>query len=153
MPQSLSNVLIHVVFSTKQRVPYLRTPNLRGTMAGYIVGILRNIKCPSLIIGVVEDHTHILCGLHRTTTIAQLVEEVKTSSSARIKEEGEGAKLKDFHWQNGCGAFSVSPSNIEQVKAYITGQEEHHRKRTFQEEYRLMLERHEIQFDERYVWD
>ena len=151
MPQSLSNVLIHVVFSTKHRQPYLRTPDLRGIMTGYVIGILRNIKCPSLIIGAVEDHMHILCSLHRTVTIANLVEEVKTSSSARIKEEGPA--VGDFHWQNGYGAFSVSPSNVEQVKAYIAGQEEHHRKRTFQEEFRLMLERHGIEYDERYVWD
>lgn len=109
------------------------------------------MKCPSLIVGTVDDHAHILCSLHRTTTIAQLVEEVKTSSSSRIKEEASA--LKGFHWQNGYGAFSVSPSNIEQVKTYIAGQEEHHRKRTFQEEYRLMLERHGIEYDERYVWD
>ena len=84
-------------------------------------------------------------------TIAQVVEEVKTSSSVRIKEEGPA--LGDFHWQNGYGAFSVSPSNIEQVKTYIAHQEEHHRKMTFQEEYRKMLERHGIEYDERYVWD
>jgi putative transposase len=151
VPQSLSNVLIHVVFSTKQREAFLHTPDLRGIMTGYLIGILRNIKCPSLIVGVVEDHVHILCVLHRTMTIAKLVEEVKTSSSARIKEEGKA--LADFHWQNGYGAFSVSPSNVEPVKAYIADQEEHHRKRTFQEEYRLILERHGIEYDERYVWD
>jgi putative transposase len=151
VPQSLSNVLIHVVFSTKDRQPYLRTPDLRGTMTGYVIGILRNIKCPSLIVGAVEDHMHILCGLHRTVTIANVVEEVKTASSARIKEEGPN--VRDFHWQNGYGAFSVSPSNVEQVKAYIAAQEEHHRKRTFQEEFRLILERHGIECDERYVWE
>ncbi len=151
MPQSLSNVLIHVVFSTKHRHPHLATPELRGTMAGYMVGILRNINCPSLIIGGTEDHMHILCNLHRTVSVAQLVEEVKTNSSIRIKEEGPG--LRDFHWQNGYGAFSVSQSNVEQVKAYITSQEEHHRRRDFQAEFRLMLERHGIQYDERYVWD
>jgi putative transposase len=151
VPQSLSNVLIHVVFSTKHRQPYLRTPDLGGIMTGYVVGILRNVKCPSLIVGAVEDHMHILCSLHRTVTIANLVEQVKTSSSARIKEEGPA--LREFHWQNGYGAFSVSPSNLEQVRTYIAGQEEHHRKRTFQEEFRLMLERHGIQYDERYVWD
>lgn len=151
MPQSLSNVLIHLAFSTKHRRPYLRTPKLRGTMTGYMVGILRNIKCPSLILGAVEDHVHILCCLHRTVTIARLVEEVKTGSSVRIKQEGPA--LGDFHWQNGYGAFSVSPSNVEQVKTYIANQEEHHRKRTFQEEFRLMLERHGIEYDERYVWD
>jgi REP element-mobilizing transposase RayT len=120
-------------------------------MAGYMVGILRNVKCPSLIIGAVEDHVHILCNLHRTVTIAQVVEDLKTTSSVRIKEEGP--VLRDFHWQNGYGAFSVSQSNVEQVKAYIAGQEEHHRKRSFQEEFRLMLERHGVEFDERYVWD
>jgi putative transposase len=151
MPQSLSNVLIHLVFSTKNRHPFLNTPNLRGTMTGYMVGTLRNIKCPSLIVNAVDDHVHILCSLHRTVTIAQLVENVKTSSSARIKEEGPA--LSNFHWQNGYGAFSVSPSNVEQVKEYIANQEEHHRKRSFQEEYRLMLERHAIEYDERYVWD
>jgi len=151
VPQSLSNVLIHLVFSTRLRRPYLRSPELRGVMTGYMVGILRNIKCPSLIIGAVEDHVHVLCNLHRTVTIAQLVEELKTSSSARIKEEGPS--LRDFHWQNGYGAFSVSQSNAEQVKTYVAGQEEHHRKRSFQEEFRLMLQRHGIEFDERYVWD
>jgi putative transposase len=151
MPQSLSNILVHVVFSTKHREPHLSTPELRGTMAGYMVGTLRNLKCPSLLIGAVEDHVHIFCAVHRTMAIARLVEEVKTSSSARIKEEGPS--LRNFHWQNGYGVFSVSPSNAEQVKTYLANQEEHHRKRTFQEEYRLMLERHGIEYDERYVWD
>jgi putative transposase len=151
MPQSLSNVLVHVVFSTKHRRPFLETPELRGVMTGYMVGILRNIKCPSLVIGAVADHVHILCSLHRTLTIAQLVEEIKTSSSVRIKQEGPA--LADFRWQNGYGAFSVSPSNVEQVKTYIANQEEHHRKMTFQEEYRKILERHGIEYDERYVWD
>jgi REP element-mobilizing transposase RayT len=151
VPQSLSNVLIHVVFSTKHRRPFLRMPELRGTMTGYVIGTLHNIKCPSLIVGVTEDHVHILCNLHRTATIARLVVDVKTSSSKRIKQEGPA--LADFQWQNGYGAFSVSKSNIEQVEAYIADQEEHHRKRTFQEEFRLMLERHGLQYDERYVWD
>jgi len=151
MPQSLSNVLIHVVFSTKNRYPWLRKPEVRDVMTGYLIGTLQNIHCPSLIVGVVEDHVHILCNLHRTISIAKLVEELKTSSSARIKQEG--AQLHDFHWQNGYGAFSVSQSNAEEVRRYIANQEEHHRKRTFQEEFRLMLERHHIEYDERYVWD
>jgi putative transposase len=99
MPQSLANALLHVVFSTKHRTPFLNTPELRGTMTGYLVGTLQNIDCPSLIVGVVEDHVHILCNLSRTLTIAKLVEELKASSSARIKEEG--AAVKDFYWQNG----------------------------------------------------
>jgi putative transposase len=151
MPQSHANVLVHIVFSTKNRYPFLQEEAVRGAMTGYLVGTLRNIKCPSLIVGVVKDHVHILCNLSRTVTIAKLVEEVKTSSSVRIKEEGP--KLKDFHWQNGYGAFSVSQSNVEEVKRYIANQEEHHRTRTFQEEFRLILEKHGIEYDERYVWD
>ena len=151
MPQSLSNVLLHVVFSTKHRRPFLRDPQHRDVMTGYLVGTLRNLKCPSLIVGVQEDHVHILCNLHRTVTIAKLVEEIKTNSSARIKEEGPA--LKDFHWQNGYAAFSVSQSNVEAVKRYIATQDEHRRTRSFQEDFRLFLERHGIEYDERYVWD
>ena len=151
MPQSLANALLHVVFSTKNRTPFLKTPELRGTMTGYLIGTLQNIDCPSLIVGVVEDHVHILCNLSRTLPIAKLVEELKTSSSARIKEERMG--VKDFYWQNGYGAFSVSQSNVEPVKTYIANQEEHHRTVTFQEEYRRFLERHGLAWDERYVWD
>jgi putative transposase len=151
MPQSLSNVLIHVVFSTKDRRPFLREPEVRNVMIGYLIGTLRNIECPSLIVGAVEDHVHVLCNLHRTVAIARLVEQIKTSSSSRIKEEGP--QVADFHWQNGYGAFSVSQSSADQVRAYIANQEEHHRRRTFQEEFRLLLARHQVEFDERYVWD
>ena len=151
MPQSLANVLVHIVFSTKHRQPLLRRKEVRDVMTGYLIGTLKNIDCPSLQVGVVEDHAHILCNLHRTVAIAKLVEEIKTGSSVRIKEEGP--ELHDFHWQNGYGVFSVSQSNAGQVKAYVANQEEHHRQRTFQEEYRLLLERHEIEYDERYVWD
>ncbi|MEX2142269.1 MAG: IS200/IS605 family transposase [Pirellulales bacterium] len=151
MPQSLSNVLVHIVFSTKHRRPWLRTPEVRSAMTGYLIGTLQNLKCSPLIVGVVEDHAHILCNLHRTLSVAKLVEELKTSSSARIKEEGP--QLADFHWQNGYGAFSVSQSNAAQVKEYIANQEEHHRLRSFQEEFRLLLERHGISYDERYIWD
>ena len=151
MPQSLANALLHVVFSTKHRTPFLNTPELRGTMTGYLVGTLQNIDCPSLIVGVVEDHVHILCNLGRTITIAKFVEELKTSSSARIKEEG--AAVKDFYWQNGYGAFSVSQSQFRNVIEYIQRQEEHHRKTDFKTEFRRFLERHEMEYDERYVWD
>jgi REP element-mobilizing transposase RayT len=144
-------MLVHIVFSTKHRKPWLRNETARSAMTGDLIGTLQNLKCPSLIVGVVEDHVHILCNLHRTMSVAKLVEEIKTSSSARIKEEGTA--LSDFHWQNGYGAFSVSQSNVQQVYDYIANQEEHHRMRTFQEEYRLLLERHQIAFDERYVWD
>lgn len=108
MPQSLANVLVHVVFSTKHRQPWLQQPKVREVMTGYLIGTLKNLKCSSLIVGVVEDHIHLLCNLHRTVAVASLVEELKTSSSRRIKEESK--HLADFHWQGGYGAFSVSQS-------------------------------------------
>ncbi|HQU45839.1 MAG TPA: IS200/IS605 family transposase [Pirellulales bacterium] len=151
MPQSLSDVLIHIVFSTKNRAPFLKSPELRERLEAYIVGTLTNLDCHSIITGSVEDHIHILCHLSRTMTIAQLVKEIKASSSAWVKEQDR--RLDDFYWQAGYGAFSVSRSNVEQVRQYIANQEEHHRTRTFQEEFRLLLKRHGIEYDERYVWD
>ncbi len=151
MPQSLANVLLHIVFSTKNRQPFLSEAADRDVMTGYLIGTLKNIKCPSLAVGVVADHVHILCNLSRTITIAKLVEEIKTSSSARIKEQGPA--LQEFSWQNGYGAVSVSQSNAPQVKQYVENQEEHHRTRTFEEEFRLLLEKHGVEYDERYVWD
>lgn len=151
MPQSLANVLLHIVFSTKERRPYLQSREVRDVMTGYLIGTLQNLKCPSLIVGVVQDHVHILCILHRTVSIADLIGELKSSSSKRIKEEGPA--LAEFHWQNGYGAFSVSRANVGQVRAYIANQEEHHRTRTFQDEFRLLLQRHGLTWDERYVWD
>ncbi len=151
MPQSLANVLLHIVFSTKHRRPFLQTKQLRETMTGYLIGTLKNLDCPSVIVGVVEDHVHILCHLSRTITIAKLIAEIKGGSSERIKQEGPS--VVDFYWQNGYGAFSVSQSKVEQVKDYIANQEEHHKKRSFQEEFRELLDRHGIEYDERYVWD
>lgn len=151
MPQSLARVVLHITFSTKHRKPFLRSAELRGALDGYIVGILQNLKCPSIITRSVEDHIHILCNLSRTITIAKLLEEVKSSSSEWIKKHEQGPA--DFYWQSGYGAFSVSESNVERVKQYIANQEEHHRKMSFQDEFRLLLERHGIEYDERYVWD
>jgi putative transposase len=151
MPQSLANVVLHIVFSTKNRRPFLRTTELRGAMTGYLIGILAKLDCSSICTGVVEDHVHILCNLSRTITIAKLLEEVKRSSSRHIKEEGRN--LEEFAWQNGYAAFSVSQSRIGQVKEYVANQEEHHRKMSFEDELRLLLQRHGIEFDERYLWD
>ena len=151
MPQSLANVLLHIVFSTKNRAPFLQDPGIRVEMDAYMVGTLKAIECPSLIIRTVEDHLHCLCQLSRTISIAKLVEEMKVESSSWAKKQAQS--LRQFHWQSGYGAFSVSQSNVGQVKLYIANQEEHHRKMTYQDELRLLLNRHEIEFDERYVWD
>ncbi len=125
MPQSLARVVLHVVFSTKNRVPFLKDLELRARLHAYVAGVLQEIGCEPILIGGVEDHVHILCNLSRTVTIAGLVEEAKKSSSKWMKEQGPA--YGDFYWQGGYGAFSVSQSNVEQVRAYVAGQEEHHR--------------------------
>jgi len=124
---------------------------MRPDVNGYLAGILRNLKCIPIEIGTQADHAHILCHLARTVSVAGLVEEVKKGSSKWIKTKAPS--LRNFHWQNGYGAFSVSPSNAGRVRRYILDQEEHHRKVTFQEEFRAFLKRHGIPYDERYVWD
>lgn len=149
MPQSLSRVLVHLVFSTKHREPTI-APAVRPRLYEYIVGILDNLGCPSIQTGGMEDHVHVLCVLGRTITQADLLQEVKRSSSKWMKAEGWVA---DFAWQAGYGAFSVGESQVEVVKRYIQDQERHHRKMTFQEEYRKFLERYKVAYDERYVWD
>jgi putative transposase len=151
MSQSLSNVLLHVIFSTKNREPFLENEILRREAHAYLVGSLRSIDCPALIVGGVADHVHALCRLGRTTTIAELVETMKVESSKLIKRHELG--VPSFGWQNGYAAFSVSLSNAERVIRYIEGQEAHHRVKTFQDELREFLRRHRVEFDERYVWD
>jgi putative transposase len=151
MPQSLAQVLLHVVFSTKNRAPFLKSPELREELHGYMIGTLQGIDCPSLIVCSVEDHLHCLLRLSRTMSIASLVENMKVESSAWVKRQG--SHLADFYWQSGYGAFSLSLSNADQVKAYIANQEEHHRRTSFQDEFRALLRRHKVEFDERYVWD
>lgn len=150
MPQSLSRILIHLVFSTKNRDPILSLA-LQRELHPYLAATLDQIDCPSLRVGGVEDHVHLLFGLSRTKTIAEVVETVKITSSKWIKSKD--ARLAGFHWQSGYAAFSVSQSDADQLVAYITNQAEHHRKRTFQQEYRLLLEKYHVAFDERYVWD
>ena len=150
MPQSLSRILVHLVFSTKHREPVLSSV-LQTDLHPYLAATLDHIDCPSLQVGGVADHVHLLFGLSRTRTIADIVETVKTASSRWIKSKD--SRLANFHWQSGYGAFSVSQSDADQVVAYIENQAEHHRKRTFQEEYRLLLEKYQVRFDERYVWD
>ena len=150
MPQSLSRILIHLVFSTKNRERVL-TSSVRTELHPYLAGTLDNIECPSLQVGGMEDHVHLFFGLSRTRTIADVVEMVKTSSSKWIKTKA--AEFVEFHWQSGYSAFSVSQSDADTVVAYIRNQTQHHQKMTFQEEYRRLLERYQVAFDEKYVWD
>jgi REP element-mobilizing transposase RayT len=151
MSQSLSQVYLHIVFSTKDRRPFLSDINLRKATHAYLAGICRNHDSPAVIIGGVEDHVHVLCRMGRTITIADLIRELKRESSKWVKEQS--AKLGLFHWQAGYGAFSVSPSHVEPLKTYIATQEDHHRRETFQDEFRRLLKKYGIEYDERYVWD
>ena len=149
MPQSLSKILVHLVFSTKHR-KRLISRDIREELHAYLVGVLRNHDSPALLINSVDDHVHILFRLSRNYAVKTIVEEVKKSSSKWIKTKGEA--FQGFYWQSGYGAFSVSPSMVDSVKRYVANQEEHHRTMTFQEEFRKILDRHGIEFDERYVW-
>jgi len=151
MSQSLVQVYLHIVFSTKQRRPFLADKDLRKNVHAYLAGTCRNLKCPALIIGGVEDHVHILCRFGKTIDIAELIRELKRSSSVWVKEQDQ--RLGDFHWQSGYGAFSVSPSHVPGLKEYIGNQEEHHATESFQDEFRRLCERYGVEIDERYVWD
>lgn len=113
--------------------------------------VLANLDSPAVVINSVEDHVHVLFKMSRTVTLAKVVEEVKKSSSKWLKTQDP--EFKQFAWQAGYGGFSVSESNAAQVANYIRKQEEHHRVKTFQEEYREFLEKNGVQYDERYVWD
>lgn len=150
MAQSLSLILIHVVFSTKDRVPLLDS-SVRPSLYAYLASVARNADCECFRVGGVADHVHLAIGLSRTVTVAKLIEELKTSSSKWLKSQSPG--LMRFAWQRGYGSFSVGPSDLNALVQYIDHQEEHHRTRTFQEEYRAFLTKYGIPFDERYVWD
>ena len=151
MAQSLAKILVHTVFSTRDRRPFLRDKTQREELHKYLGGILAKLECQPIIIGGVEDHVHLLCALSRTIEAAAMVKEVKRGSSLWIKTRGYD--LNDFAWQNGYGVFSIGFSQIETVRKYVAGQDEHHRNVSFQDEFRELLRRYELEFDERYLWD
>ncbi|HEV7643808.1 MAG TPA: IS200/IS605 family transposase [Pyrinomonadaceae bacterium] len=150
MSQSLSSVLLHLVFSTKHRNPLI-TPGIEPELYAYLATVFRACGSPVLKIGGDKDHIHALFSLSRTKTIAEVVEEIKKRSSKWIKTKGD--EFKNFGWQGGYGIFSVSESNAEAVKQYIASQKEHHARIDFQTEYRELLRKYKVEYDERYVWD
>ncbi len=150
MPQSLASLHIHLVFSTKNREPLIKD-DVRSHLHAYMATVLQNLGSTTVLINSIEDHIHLLFDLGRTTSVSKAVEDVKKSSSKWIKTQG--AEFAGFAWQGGYGAFAVSGSNVEAVRQYIANQREHHRKKSYQDEFRQFLERHRIPFDERYVWD
>lgn len=150
MAQSLSNVLLHLVFSTKHRHPWIDV-EIEEELFRYTAGICREQQCPSHKIGASDDHIHIACSLARTMSVSRLLEEIKTNSSKWIKTKG--AQYAEFSWQNGYGAFSIGQSQLDDLRKYIANQREHHRQITFQDEFRTLLAKYKVDFDERYVWD
>ena len=148
MPQSLSKVYLHIVFSTKERKPFINS-EIKPILQAYFVTLGANLGTYTEEVYANPEHIHWLCTLPRTLTIADLVQKVKISSSNKIASLG----LKNFHWQKGYAAFSVSQSKVGIVKKYIQNQEEHHRKQTFQEEYVQFLEEYKLDYDLKYVWD
>jgi REP element-mobilizing transposase RayT len=151
MSQSLAKILVHTVFSTKDRAPFLCDRELREQLHQYVGGILSKLDCQPIIVGGVDDHVHFLCSLSRTREPSAMVKEVKRGSSLWLK--GRGPQLREFAWQSGYGIFSIGVSQIESVRSYIAQQEEHHKRVSFQDEFRLFLQKYEIPFDERHVWD
>jgi putative transposase len=150
MSQSLVKNLIHLVYSTKHRQPWI-AKTLRDRLFAYQAGIYSEWDSPAIVIGGAEDHVHALFALSKNHPLKKIVEEVKKGSSKWAKNAGPNNP--DFYWQAGYGAFSVSQSNLDDVKRYIENQEEHHRRMTFQDELRALLVRHGIAFDVRFIWD
>jgi REP element-mobilizing transposase RayT len=150
MGQSIVKNYIHIAFSTKNRLPLIRSC-YEEDLHSYLGGICNNLECSPIKIGGFNDHVHILCVLSKKIALIKLLEDVKSHSSKWMKTKDES--LKNFYWQNGYGAFSVNPTEVDIVIAYIANQHEHHKKRTFQDEYRAFLKKYYVDFDERYVWD
>jgi len=150
MGQSLVKNYLHIVFSTKYRAPIIHPP-YELELHAYLGGICNNLECHTLKVGGYTDHVHILCMLSKKIALMNLLEEVKSHSSKWMKTKDYS--LNNFYWQDGYGAFSVNPAQVDRVIAYIENQHEHHRKKDFQKEYRSYLKKYNVEYDERYVWD
>ena len=150
MGQSLAKNYVHIVFSTKHREPLIHPP-VEAELHAYLGGICNRLDCPVVKVGGYTDHVHILCILSKKIALMKLLEEVKSHSSKWIKTKGQG--YASFYWQDGYGAFSVNPAEIDAVVAYITNQHAHHSGHTFQDEYRILLKKYDVAYDEKYVWD
>jgi putative transposase len=151
MSQSLSRVLIHTIFSTKNRFPFFTNPDVQNRMHAYLARVYNEHGSPAIEVGGTEDHVHILCLLSRNHPISEIVKRAKANSSSWAKTLG--SRLVKFSWQSGYGVFSIHQSQIEPIRRYIQGQVEHHHRKTFQEEYLEILHEYQMPYDERYLWD
>ncbi len=150
MPQSLTKLYAHLIFSTKNRQPFL-DDEIRPRVHAYLATVIRNLDSPWVVVGGVADHVHILFDMGKMHAPVKFVEQVKRESSKFVKTLD--AKYQKFYWQRGYGMFSVGPAHRADAEAYVREQEEHHRTKTFQEEYRAFLEQYGIAFEEQYAWN
>jgi putative transposase len=150
MPQSLSKMYAHAIFSTKGRLPFMHQ-SLREELYKVLGGAINNLGCRSMIVGGIEDHVHLLFVLSRTVSIAETMGIIKQTSSSWVNEQRKTSTA--FAWQAGYAIFSVSQSSVNAVRKYIRNQAKHHEKQSFQDELREWLVKYEEEFDERYVWD
>ena len=146
-----STFYLHIVFSTKDRQPFLCDKQIHERVHAYLATVCKNQQAPSLRVGGVEDHVHIVCRMGKVTPIADLIKALKRESSKWIKTQGPG--LSNFYWQSGYGAFSVSPFHVDALVQYVEKQEEHHKQESFKDEYRRICKKYGVPIDERYVWD
>ena len=151
MSQSLTQIYLHIVYSTKLRQPFLKSKALRDQTFAYLAGVCKRYEWPALIIGGVEDHVHLLVRFSKNVRLADFIRELKRDSSKWVKDQPTG--MTDFHWQSGYGAFSISPGHVPALTEYIADQEEHHRRKSFQDEFRRLCAKYGVEIDERYVWD
>ena len=150
MAQSLSNILLHLVFSTKHRKPWINK-DIESELKAYLATICQTLKCPTHSIGCNDDHIHVACSLARTISVSKLIQELKQVSFKWMKTYGKQYRV--FAWQYGFGAFSIGQSQLEDLRSYLENQREHHRQLSFQDEFRRICEKYLVPIDERYVWD
>ena len=150
MPQSLHLLAVHMIFSTKHRHPVLNE-EIQPKLYAYMAGILRKMECYSITIGGIEDHVHIACHLTKKHAPIKVLEELKKDSSKWLKTQS--AAFGGFHWQDGYGLFSVSPSHFDALRKYVMNQKKHHKKESFQEELIRILKKYDVEYDEKYLWD
>jgi REP element-mobilizing transposase RayT len=148
MAQTLGNVVVHLIFSTKQRKPLI-APDIRSDLFAYLGGIVRELRSTALIVNGASDHVHMLIRIRPAQSIAEIARVVKANSSGWVRKGGH----KEFAWQSGYGVFSVSESSIPEITKYIADQEGHHKKRSFQEEFVAFLKKNNVAYDERYIWE
>jgi putative transposase len=150
MSHSYSRLLVHLIFSTKNRQPLI-TDNIREELHAYLIGILRNLESPSIRLNSTDDHIHILFLQSKNKALENIVEEIKRGSSKWIKTKGP--EFSDFYWQTGYAAFSVGQKGIDNVVAYISNQQEHHKSLSYIDEIKDMFQKLGLDFDEKHFFD